>query len=83
MMPDARYVRTLLARYASSRIALAEKHEPTWQRELEDVSYTLCVVTGTRLIADALAAADDILAGAGQCAMKPRDAVASDTALAA
>ncbi|WP_256097062.1 DUF5133 domain-containing protein [Streptomyces agglomeratus] len=82
-MPEPRYVRNLLARYASARIALAEKYEPKWQRELDDVSYTLCVVTGTRLVADALAAADDILAGAGPCATKPRDALASQTALAA
>ncbi|WP_338015584.1 DUF5133 domain-containing protein [Streptomyces sp. CB03234] len=74
--PDPRYVRTLLARYASARIALAEKSEPAWQRELDDVTYTLCVVTGSRSIADALAAADALLA-------KPAASGTTQTSLAA
>ncbi|MFJ3222600.1 DUF5133 domain-containing protein [Streptomyces sp. NPDC086783] len=60
-MPDPRHVRTLLARYASARIALAEKSTPAWQRELDDVTRALCALTGTRSIADAVSKADDIL----------------------
>ncbi|MGW7157103.1 DUF5133 domain-containing protein [Streptomyces sp. NPDC054887] len=82
-MPDRRYVRSLLARYASARIALAQKSEPAWERDLEDVSYTLCVVTGTRSVADAIAAADEILAGTRQPEAAPEPSAASDTALAA
>ncbi|MGW7195304.1 DUF5133 domain-containing protein [Streptomyces chryseus] len=83
LKPEPRYVRTLLARYASARIALAEKAEPTWQRELADVTYTLCVVTGTRSITDAIAAADDILAAARQPEEHPQPSGAADTVLAA
>jgi hypothetical protein len=60
-MPDPRHVRTLLARYASARIALAEKSTLAWQRELDEVTRALCAVTGARSVADAIARADDIL----------------------
>nr|WP_282798245.1 DUF5133 domain-containing protein [Streptomyces sp. CC224B] len=82
LKPDPRSVRTLLARYASARIALGEKADPVWQRELEDVVYTLCVVTGTRSITDAIAAADEILAAAERPDAPPA-APAQDTLLAA
>ncbi|MEE1752828.1 DUF5133 domain-containing protein [Streptomyces sp. SP18CS02] len=62
LMADPHHVRALLARYASARIALAEKDEPSWQRALEDVTHALCEATGTRSIADALPAADSLLA---------------------
>ncbi|MBM7173226.1 DUF5133 domain-containing protein [Streptomyces sp. G44] len=64
LKPEPRSVRTLLSRYACARIALMEKADPAWQREMEDVTYTLCVVTGTQSITDAIAAADQILAAA-------------------
>ncbi|WP_328596287.1 MULTISPECIES: DUF5133 domain-containing protein [Streptomyces] len=64
LKPDPRSVRTLLARYASARIALAHASDPKWEQELADVSYTLCVMTGTSAITDAVAAADEILATA-------------------
>ncbi|MEU1042925.1 DUF5133 domain-containing protein [Streptomyces sp. NPDC005551] len=60
--PDPRHVRKLLARYASARIALAERSTREWQRELDDVTRTLCMLTGTRSVADAICAADEILA---------------------
>nr|WP_028813613.1 DUF5133 domain-containing protein [Streptomyces flavidovirens] len=83
LRPEPRRVRSLLARYASARIALAEKAEPTWQRELADVTYTLCVVTGTRSITDAIAAADEILATARRPEVPRRTSLAADTTLAA
>ncbi|MDQ1034959.1 hypothetical protein QFZ75_001375 [Streptomyces sp. V3I8] len=64
LKPDPRSVRTLLARYASARIALAHASDAAWEQELADVSYTLCVMTGTSAITDAIAAADEILAAA-------------------
>ncbi|MEV0253573.1 DUF5133 domain-containing protein [Streptomyces sp. NPDC050732] len=70
--PEPRRVRTLLARYANARIALAEKPAPAWQRELADVTHMLCAVTGTRSISEAIAAADEILAAAGPAWRKQR-----------
>ncbi|MET9803058.1 DUF5133 domain-containing protein [Streptomyces sp. NPDC006368] len=62
LLPDPRELRTLLARFADVRITLVHRHDPALQRELDDISYSLCVMTGTRELADALAAADAILA---------------------
>lgn len=61
-MPDPQYLRSLLARYATVRIALAQGDVRASTQELEDVTYTLCVTTGTNTIDDALAAADAVLA---------------------
>ncbi|MGA4847335.1 DUF5133 domain-containing protein [Streptomyces sp. G5(2025)] len=86
LKPEPRSVRTLLARYACARIALVEKADPAWQRELEDVTYTLCVVTGTQSITDAIAAADEILATAERPDARPAAPAApaaQDTVLAA
>ncbi|MCF1511605.1 DUF5133 domain-containing protein [Streptomyces glomeratus] len=67
LVPDPKVVRGLLTRYASLRIALAERETPEGARELEDVSYTLCVMTGTRTVDEAVQAADALLvAGAGK-----------------
>ncbi|MFF4212092.1 DUF5133 domain-containing protein [Streptomyces sp. NPDC001796] len=63
LMPDPKAVRRLLTRYASLRIALAERESPEAARELADVSYTLCVMTGTKDVRDAVAAADALLEG--------------------
>ncbi|CAL9339105.1 DUF5133 domain-containing protein [Streptomyces sp. enrichment culture] len=60
--PDPKVVRELLTRYATLRIAQAERYSPVAARELEDVSYTLCVMTGTPGIRDAIARADALLA---------------------
>ncbi|GAA3826183.1 DUF5133 domain-containing protein [Streptomyces chiangmaiensis] len=61
LVPDSKVVRGMLTRYASLRIALAEGETPERVRELEDVSYTLCVMMGTRSVRDAISAADELL----------------------
>ncbi|MGW2638091.1 DUF5133 domain-containing protein [Streptomyces sp. NPDC001348] len=65
LVPDPKVVRKLLTRYASLRIAQAEQNTPALTRELEDVSYTLCVMTATMDIGEAIARADALLAGKG------------------
>ncbi|MFE6697747.1 DUF5133 domain-containing protein [Streptomyces sp. NPDC057718] len=57
--PDA--VRALLARYNSLQLRHSQDSDYELQRSLEDVTYTLCVSTGTRTVHDALLAADAIL----------------------
>ncbi|GGV54393.1 hypothetical protein GCM10010261_36950 [Streptomyces pilosus] len=61
LVPDPKVVRQLLTTYASLRIAQAERHSPTAARELEDVSYTLCVMMATSRIDEAIARADALL----------------------
>ncbi|MEU7568999.1 DUF5133 domain-containing protein [Streptomyces fradiae] len=61
LTPDPRYLRSLLARYADLRIAQCHGERGLEQR-LEDVTYTLCVATGTKRVEDALAKADALLA---------------------
>ncbi|WP_328318285.1 DUF5133 domain-containing protein [Streptomyces sp. NBC_00388] len=61
LTPDPQVLRTLLARYATARIALLEQDTPDGRRALEDVTYTLCVATSTRTIKDAILAADTAL----------------------
>jgi hypothetical protein len=61
LVPDPKVVRELLTRYASLQIAQAERARPAVARELEDVSYTLCVMMGTTRIHDAVAKADALL----------------------
>ncbi|MEU1056590.1 DUF5133 domain-containing protein [Streptomyces sp. NPDC005876] len=63
LVPDPKVVRKLLTRYASLRIAQAERETPATARELADVSYTLCVMMGKTGIQEAVAAADALLAG--------------------
>lgn len=62
LVPDPKVLRRLLTRYACLRIALAERETSEKARELADVSYTLCVMMGTRHVHDAVAAADRLLA---------------------
>ncbi|MDQ0986096.1 DUF5133 domain-containing protein [Streptomyces sp. V2I9] len=57
--PDA--MRTLLARYNELQLRHSQDSDHELQRSLEDVTYTLCVSTGTRTVHDALLAADTIL----------------------
>ncbi|MBK6047484.1 DUF5133 domain-containing protein [Streptomyces sp. MBT55] len=57
--PDA--MRTLLARYNDLQLRHSQDSDYELQRSLEDVTYTLCVSTGTRTVHDALLAADTIL----------------------
>ncbi|MEU0333552.1 DUF5133 domain-containing protein [Streptomyces sp. NPDC006193] len=61
LLPAEKELRAVLARFAEARF----RHDlqPTGQssRELEDASYTLCVMTGTPSVDEALAAADALL----------------------
>ncbi|MET8247624.1 DUF5133 domain-containing protein [Streptomyces sp. NPDC005202] len=68
LVPDPKVVRTLLTRYASLKIAQAERERAETARELEDVSYTLCVMMGTTSIHDAIAKADALLLASGRMA---------------
>ncbi|MET8781271.1 DUF5133 domain-containing protein [Streptomyces sp. NPDC004589] len=71
LVPDPKVVRSLLTRYASLQIAHAESEKLERARELEDVSYTLCVMTGTRCVHDAIAAADALLVAAQSAVPTP------------
>ncbi|WP_264925449.1 DUF5133 domain-containing protein [Streptomyces sp. A012304] len=64
IVPDPKTVRTLLTRFASLKIDQAERARPATARELEDVTYTLCVLMGTSDVREAIAAADALLAAA-------------------
>ena len=75
LVPDPKAVRKLLTRYAVLRIAQSERQRPQTAAELNDVSYTLCVMTGTTDIGEAIVEADALLAAA-------RGAAADDRALA-
>jgi hypothetical protein len=66
VVPDPKVVRRLLTRYASLRIALTESEGREKSRELEDVSYTLCITMGTRNVHEAIAAADTLLVAAAR-----------------
>ncbi|MER5914684.1 DUF5133 domain-containing protein [Streptomyces sp. NPDC001982] len=66
LIPDPKVVRGLLTRYATLQIALAERETLERARESEDVSYTLCVLMGTRSVHEAIAVGDALLvAGTG------------------
>ncbi|MEV6172462.1 DUF5133 domain-containing protein [Streptomyces sp. NPDC051954] len=62
LVPDPKAVRKLLTRYASLRIEQAQRARPAPARELEDVSFTLCVLMGTKDVDIAVAKADTLLA---------------------
>ncbi len=64
LVPDPKAVRQLLTRYATLRIAQAERQTPAVAGELEEVTRRLCVTMGTAGIHDAIARADDLLARA-------------------
>ncbi|MFD4264108.1 DUF5133 domain-containing protein [Streptomyces sp. NPDC058534] len=70
--PDPKVVRELLTRYASLRIAQAERESPAAARELADVSYTLCVMMATTGVHDAVAKADTLLLAKGRTAPEVR-----------
>ncbi|MEZ3178052.1 DUF5133 domain-containing protein [Streptomyces pimonensis] len=61
LAPDPKAVRRLLTRYATLRIAQAERYSSEAARELDDVSETLCVMTGASRVQDAIALADALL----------------------
>ncbi|WP_217551824.1 DUF5133 domain-containing protein [Streptomyces sp. GbtcB6] len=74
VVPDPKVVRRLLTRYASLQIALAESEVRERARELEDVSYTLCITMGARNVREAIAAADTLLvARAGRGGVREPD----------
>ncbi|MER6413742.1 DUF5133 domain-containing protein [Streptomyces humidus] len=64
IVPDPKVARTLLTRYATLRIAQAERETRQAARELQDVTYTLCVLMGTPDVQEAVAAADALLESA-------------------
>ncbi|WP_346347222.1 DUF5133 domain-containing protein [Streptomyces sp. YIM 121038] len=68
-MPDPKTLRVMLARYADLRIAAPPTEAA--RRALEDVSYTLCVLTGVTRVDDALRVADALLAEAGARSGRP------------
>ncbi|MEU3027857.1 DUF5133 domain-containing protein [Streptomyces incarnatus] len=61
LLPAEKEVRALLARFAEARFRHDLQPSGRSSRELEDTSYTLCVMTGTRTVQEALAAADALL----------------------
>ncbi|WP_077798263.1 DUF5133 domain-containing protein [Streptomyces sp. JHA26] len=80
LLPAEKELRAVLARFAQARF----RHdlEPTGRssRELEDTSYTLCVMTGTQSVDQALIAADALLE---QLCAGREQAVKADQGLAA
>ena len=64
IVPDPKVARTLLTRYATLKIAQAERESPHTARELRDVTYTLCVLMDTADVREAVAAADALLESA-------------------
>ncbi|MFD3793550.1 DUF5133 domain-containing protein [Streptomyces californicus] len=61
LTPSPDVMRTLLARYNELQLRHSQDSDYELPRSLEDVTYTLCVSTGTRTVHDALLAADSIL----------------------
>jgi Protein of unknown function (DUF5133) len=61
LVPDPKVVRTLLTRYASLRIAQAEREKPQAARELADVSRALCALMRATSVEDAITKADALL----------------------
>lgn len=51
-------LRNLVERYETLRLVHERQGTSESSRHLEDVSYTLCVTTGTRTVQDALTAAE-------------------------
>ncbi|MER6532887.1 DUF5133 domain-containing protein [Streptomyces sp900105755] len=60
--PHTQVLRVLLARYAEACARLLEHDTAASRGFLRDTAHTLCVVTGTCGIKDALATADRLLA---------------------
>ncbi|WP_327319991.1 DUF5133 domain-containing protein [Streptomyces sp. NBC_01235] len=73
IVPDPKVARTLLTRYATLKIAQAERESPQAARELRDVTYTLCVLMGTADVREAVAAADALLESAAALPAKDEE----------
>ncbi|WP_324788239.1 DUF5133 domain-containing protein [Streptomyces sp. H51] len=61
LVPDPKAVRTLLTRYATLRIAQAERESPEIAREARAVGDRLCAMTGAADLDEAIARADALL----------------------
>ncbi|MYR46350.1 DUF5133 domain-containing protein [Streptomyces sp. SID5910] len=61
LLPAENELRTVLARFAEARFRHDLQPTGRSSRELEDTSYTLCVMTGTQSVDQALTAADALL----------------------
>ncbi|MDQ0785430.1 DUF5133 domain-containing protein [Streptomyces sp. B3I8] len=79
--PTPTRLRELLARYATVRIALAERDTQELRRALREVTRHLCAETGTKGIREALEAADAALSEA--CCARRTARLARETRLAA
>jgi hypothetical protein len=55
-------LRSLVLRYEALQVLRSERDSFETRRRLEDITYTLCVSTGTRAVEDALAVAERQLA---------------------
>ncbi len=61
ILPVEKELRAALARFADARIEHDVRPTGCTSRALEDATYTLCVMTGTRTAEQALLAADTLL----------------------
>ncbi|MFG2359071.1 DUF5133 domain-containing protein [Streptomyces sp. NPDC048521] len=61
LLPAEKELRAVLARFADARFRHDLQPTGHSSRELEDTSYRLCVMTGTRSVDEALTAADALL----------------------
>ncbi|NUP43580.1 MAG: DUF5133 domain-containing protein [Streptomyces sp.] len=68
LVPDPKVVRTLLTRYASLRIAQAEREKPQTAGELADVSRALCATMGASSVEEAIVKADALLTASRRAA---------------
>ncbi|GAA2250974.1 hypothetical protein GCM10010145_18130 [Streptomyces ruber] len=66
LVPDPKVVRQLLTRYATLRIAHAEKETPRTAQDLAEVGNALCALMGVTCVHEAIAAADEVLLAAGR-----------------
>lgn len=64
LMAHPAFLRELVQRYETLLSKGATSSRPQHQRELDDVSYTLCVSTGTRSVEHALALARERITAA-------------------
>ncbi|MFC8372381.1 MULTISPECIES: DUF5133 domain-containing protein [unclassified Streptomyces] len=61
ILPAEKELRAVLARFAQARIEHDVRPTGRTSRDLEDSTYTLCVMTGARTVEQALLAADALL----------------------
>jgi hypothetical protein len=81
ILPSEKDLRAALARFAEVRFAHDVHPTAHSAGALEDATYTLCVMVGTRTVAEALAAADVLLQRFG--ADRKAAAIQEDKTLAA